>query len=489
MKKKVIITLIALISISLSGIIAVQLLWMENAIEIKETEFNRQVIDALNVVVERLEKQSTAFLLIDKMKKDSTLEKQMVGYEFEIDWKYDESSEVSKMLKNSQADENLLEANQNSIQPHIQEVALQLAKEIESNRIPIEDRLQLNRLHNLLVNEFAEKEINLPFEYAVVYIENDSVLPYKSENFDWADIGNSYHVSLFPNDIFNKSYSLYVTFSGMKTQIINSISLLLGGSSLFTLIIIVTFSISIFVIFRQKKISEIKSDFLNNMTHEFKTPIATISLAVDSISTPKILRDKSQVMYFTGIIKEENKRMNSLVESVLQMALIDKKSYSLNLQPENVHAIIEKVVENIRLQIEKKDGYICLDLRAKDSYANVDKIHFTNIIFNLLDNANKYSLNKPEIKICTANVEDFLVISVEDKGIGMNNETKNKLFEKFYRQTSGNLHNVKGYGLGLSYVHAIVAEHKGKISVKSEEGKGSRFDISIPACTKNETKS
>jgi signal transduction histidine kinase len=251
-------------------------------------------------------------------------------------------------------------------------------------------------------------------------------------------------------------------------------------SFLFTLIIIIAFAYTILIIFKQKKLSEIKSDFINNMTHEFKTPIATISLAVDSINNPKVYDNKDKVQYYTGIIKEENNRMNQQVEQVLNMSLLDKVDVTLHLEMTNVHELIQNAVEKINLQVEQKNGFILEELEASKHIILADPVHISNIIFNLLDNANKYSPEHPQIVISTKNSDKGIRIFVEDKGIGMSKETQKKIFEKFYRVPSGNLHEVRGFGLGLSYVKKLVEAHHGTISVQSELKAGSKFEIFLP---------
>jgi len=289
-----------------------------------------------------------------------------------------------------------------------------------------------------------------------------------------------YRVSLFPNDIFEMPNFLLLSFPEVSSHLYKSILLLLAGSVIFTLIILVTFSVTIWVIIHQKKTSEIKSDFINNMTHEFKTPIATISLAVDSIENPKILSLPDKIKYFTGIIRDENRRMNKQVENVLQMAMIDKKDFNLQIREINAHDIIQRSGDHFKLQIEKKMGNIILNLNAPNPVIENDEIQFFNIINNLIDNAIKYSNESPEVKITTNNASDGINITVQDNGIGISKEAQEKIFDKFYRVSSGNIHNVKGFGLGLSYVKAIVQTFGGKISLKSEPGKGSIFEVYLP---------
>jgi two-component system phosphate regulon sensor histidine kinase PhoR len=252
------------------------------------------------------------------------------------------------------------------------------------------------------------------------------------------------------------------------------------ASFLFSLIILVTFGLSVFYILRQKKISEMKSDFINNMTHEFKTPIATISVATDSITNEKVMSDPEKIRYFAGMIKKENNRMNRQVEDILTIARLDKKDFEFHWEPVDVHDIISDAVQGIAIQIEKRGGKTELDFKAQNPVITTDKIHGTNIFYNLIDNAVKYSVHPPEIRITTTNKNNGVLISVQDNGIGMSKAVQARIFERFYRQTSGNIHNVKGFGLGLNYVKAVVEANNGSILVQSEPGKGSRFDVFLP---------
>ncbi|MDP4285890.1 MAG: HAMP domain-containing sensor histidine kinase [Bacteroidota bacterium] len=249
------------------------------------------------------------------------------------------------------------------------------------------------------------------------------------------------------------------------------------GAIIFTCIIFAAFFITIRALLNQKKLSEIKSDFINNMTHEFKTPLATISLAVDALKNEKVINDRSKMDYFSGIIKDENKRMNKQVETILQAALLDKQEIQLNVKPLHTHDLIHAALNNIKLPLEEKEGILELHLDAKHDLILADDVHFTNLINNLLDNAVKYSKENLKVKLSTLNFNNHVRIKIEDNGIGMNKETLNRVFEKFYRAHTGNIHNVKGFGLGLSYVKTIVDAHHGKIKVESTPGKGSCFTL------------
>lgn len=252
------------------------------------------------------------------------------------------------------------------------------------------------------------------------------------------------------------------------------------GSLVLVLIIFAAFYITIRALLNQKKLSEIKSDFINNMTHEFKTPLATISLAVDALKNEKVAGDKQKISYFTGIIKDENKRMNKQVESILQAALIDRQEMQLTLKPGHAHEMITTAVNNVQLPLKNIGGRIEVKLDAKNDTIMADDVNFTNIINNLLDNAIKYSKENLLIKLTTTNAGNYLRVRIEDNGIGMNKETQQRIFEKFYRAHTGNLHNVKGFGLGLSYVKSVVLAHSGRIKTESTLGKGSRFTLDFP---------
>jgi two-component system phosphate regulon sensor histidine kinase PhoR len=251
------------------------------------------------------------------------------------------------------------------------------------------------------------------------------------------------------------------------------------GAIFFTLILCTAFYVTLTALLRQKKLSEIKNDFINNMTHELKTPLATISLAVDAMRNEKVQGNKEKLHYFSGIIKEENKRMNKQVETILQAALMDKQEIQLNKKPVQVHAVIEGILDNFQLQLNEKQATLDLQLNAKNDLIAADEVHFTNLVANLMDNAVKYSKEQLHLKLSTSSSGKYITIRLEDNGIGMSKETQKRIFEKFYRAHTGNIHNVKGFGLGLSYVKTMVDAHEGKIKVDSMLGRGTVFTIDM----------
>nr|WP_262921650.1 HAMP domain-containing sensor histidine kinase [Pontibacter ruber] len=361
----------------------------------------------------------------------------------------------------------------------LNDVVEKMVVEYVAKDVPLQKRLDLGNLKPLLQAELADKGICTDFGYWVVSGKSDTVASYDVVQAGLVPFSN-YKVSLFPNDIFEKPDYLAVYFPNSQAYAIQSLWFMLLCSALFTLVIVATFGTTIHIIFKQKKLSDMKNDFINNMTHEFKTPIATISLATDSISNPKVYERPEKIRYYTNIIKEENKRMNAQVESVLQIALLEKNEFKMTLQPVDVHALALRAVESIRLQVEQRNGQITANLLATEHELQADEVHLFNVICNLLDNANKYSPASPDITLTTYSTETGLVLSVEDKGLGMSREAQQRVFEKFYRVPTGNVHNVKGFGLGLSYVKAIVQAHHGNIRLKSELGKGSRFEVFLP---------
>jgi len=369
---------------------------------------------------------------------------------------------------------------------NLQNLIKKMAIELETDARPLATRIDKEKLEKSIKTSLADKNITFPFEYAIQAPENDTIpFPITSKGFSVHYPGTPYKISLFPNDVFQKSGFLLVYFPDKKSHLLNSLSLVMIGSMFFTFFIILSSLLSIFVMIRQKKISDIKTDFINNMTHEFKTPIATISIAADSINNPRVLQEPDTIRNFTRIIKEENYRMNSRVEQVLQMALLDSKDFKLKPVAVGMHNLIEKAVEHFRLQIERREGTITTTLLAGDTIVEADEDHMRNVLMNLLDNANKYSVAKPVIHVFSFNRGGKFYFGVEDQGIGMNPETQRKVFDKFFRVTAGNIHQIKGFGLGLSYVRAIVLAHQGSIQVFSEVGKGSRFEIMLPPAKKN----
>jgi two-component system phosphate regulon sensor histidine kinase PhoR len=410
--------------------------------------------------------------------------------------------ESAKATKDKQVRENLIRA--------VNDAGIILTEQ-KNSLIPLTrksdllfpgDKLQMQYFKPSVIKRFSKDEISdiirmsfnknnlkdYPFEFNVRVntINGDQVY---SDNFFkyYLDTVNSFNIVYALEPASGTSFENLVSEELLSVVIPNQQRLLwkdmiwfILGAILFTIIITTAFFITVRTLLKQKKLSEIKSDFINNMTHEFKTPLATISLAVDALKNEKVAGNREKSEYFTGIIKEENKRMNKQVETILQAALLDKNEVQLNMKRLLAHDIIVNVLNNINLQVEEKGGKIDVELEAENDLILADEVHFTNVINNLLDNAVKYSKDNLHIKLSTKNAGNHLKIKIEDNGIGMNKETLHRIFEKFYRAHTGNVHNVKGFGLGLSYVKTMIDAHHGNIKAESVLGKGSSFTISLP---------
>lgn len=340
-------------------------------------------------------------------------------------------------------------------------------------------KTDLNGIDSILNVELRNKDISTPHHMGII---QDNVLTQKlPERADSVKLCKSgFNTPLYPNDIFQKNIKLAVLFPEKERLVYRSLNWLLLSSFLFSAFILLAFAMSIYYLLKQKKISEMKSDFINNMTHEFKTPIATISVAADSIVNEKIVSDPQKIRYFAAMIKKENSRMNRRVEDILTIARLERKEFEFDWAKANIHELISDAVQGISLQVEKKGGKIVTLFHAGQPVVTTDTVHFTNVLFNLLDNALKYSNGSPKIMVSTENAPGGVILTVEDNGIGMTRAVQAKIFERFYRQTTGNIHNVKGFGLGLSYSKAVIEANKGSINVQSEPGKGSKFTIFIP---------
>ncbi len=350
---------------------------------------------------------------------------------------------------------------------------------------PISERINKLGLDSLLHTEMRQRGYNIPIEYGISLSSDTSKLHYLSAPTLNLEAQNTikregFEANLFPNDMFNSQNKLFVYFPDRKTFLLKNIWMNILGSIAMISIVFVCFYVAVNTILKQKKLADIKNDFINNMTHEFKTPISTISLACEVLNDKDMGHNPTVVSRYLGIINEENKRLGTQVEKVLQTALMDKGEVKMKFTNLNIHDIIGNVVQNISPQIELKSGKIELELQAVKPEIEADNVHITNIIFNLLDNAIKYSGQKPDIKVESSNTETGIKIKVADNGIGMEADVLKNIFEKFYRVPTGNLHDVKGFGLGLSYVKKMVEEHHGTITVKSKLNEGSVFEVNLP---------
>ncbi len=329
-----------------------------------------------------------------------------------------------------------------------------------------------------LSEKLSSRGVGIPFEYAVY--EQGHPPYFSSPNFNEYEQCRYFRRPLFPSSVFNRSTYISVYFPQEKQLIRKSMGIMGGSSLTITLFIILMFSLTLYIMFKQKRLSEMKNDFVNNMTHELKTPISTISLASQMLNDRSIPEEQKNLGQISRIIQTESKQLGYQVERVLQMAIFDHGELKLKNEAVNMHDIIETVAQNFLLQMDKRGGKLEFLPEADQAVVTGDLVHLTNVVSNLMENAMKYTTRNPEITITTLNENNSLIISVADNGMGISKEDQKRIFDKFYRVPTGNLHNVKGFGLGLSYVKLIVEEHGGNIKIKSELNRGSRFDIQLP---------
>lgn len=502
MKKKYIYILIAIISTALVGLVAIQLIWIDNAVTLKEEEFKRNVRGALFSVTGKLEKIE-AIERIREQKRNQHLFNQRLNSFNDQQLKggsYDSTSILEKdgiKYKVSEKTSDDGKTYQKSIQTlskngHVGfELSIQSGGQtnvhsnmfsdiFDANRYKtINERINLGVLDSLINLELINRGIKAKFQRGVFDFNGNEVIVDSVDNINKIR-QSGFYVQLFPNDVVSPPHFLSIFFPHQKGYLLKTMWIMLLTSVLLLLTIIGTFTYTIKTIFKQKKLSEVKNDFISNMTHELKTPIATISLACEALTDSDMIANNNVRDNYVGMINQENKRLGLLVESVLKSATWDKADLKLKKEELDMHQIINRVVENISIQVKSKSGEIVEDLSAENSIVFADKVHITNLIYNLLDNANKYSKDLPEITIATSNYSDGLLLTIADKGIGIKRENLNKIFDKFYRVPTGNVHNVKGFGLGLNYVKAITEKHGGEIKVDSDYGKGTKFNIYIP---------
>ncbi len=343
---------------------------------------------------------------------------------------------------------------------------------------PLKERINFKQLDHFLKAELLNNGIDIPYHFSVT--DRDGKEVYRCSDYAY-DSEKIYSRLLFENDPPAKMGFVNIFFPTLDNYIFSSVRFMIP-SIFFTLVLLVTFIFTIYIIFRQKKLTEIKNDFINNMTHEFKTPISTISLAAQMLNDPAVGKSPAMFKHISGVINDETKRLRFQVEKVLQMSMFERQKATLKMKEVDANELINGVINIFRLKVEKYNGTLDAELNAEDPIVYVDEMHFTNVIFNLLDNAVKYK--KPEgdlkLKVRTWNESGKLHISIEDNGIGIKKENLKKIFDKFYRVHTGNLHDVKGFGLGLAYVKKIITDHKGTIRAESELNVGTRFIIVLP---------
>lgn len=520
MNKKIFILLVLLMSLSLIGIIFVQAYYINGSVNNEKERFKFNVNKALSYVsntLENKEKAEYVYKLQDLMSQGVTVDtaairnlyivqedfdsRETIVYRsgtLEENYKFNSSifdigldtinvkrvlsERGTKVYKNADfnkdfdlsANDKLLLLDKMSSTDKI--VFDDVYKDLAS-RLPIHKRVTKEEIQKLLSNKLKEDGINIDFEFAIY--SNDLATRVRSDNFE-NDKPSPFSVFMFYNENNQSTYKLLVNFPDDRKFILSSNMGMILLSVIFTSIIIIAYTSAIYQLVKQRKISEIKTDFINNMTHEFKTPIATINLALDAIRNPKVIDDKERVLRYLTMIKEENKRMHSQVENVLRISRLERNELNISKDRLDLHDLVEDALTHVQLLVEDRDGYIKTFFDAPKSFVLANETHFTNVIVNILDNAIKYSPDAPKIEVYTENAGNNILLKIKDHGSGMSKAAAKRVFEKFYREHTGNIHNVKGHGLGLAYVKRMVEDHQGYVSVESEKEKGSIFTIKLP---------
>ncbi|MDW5289406.1 HAMP domain-containing sensor histidine kinase [Formosa sp. PL04] len=521
MSKKLFILLVLLMSLSLVGIIFVQARYISDSVENEEEQFTFNVKKALSFVSKDIEERelNTYFKkfqrLVDQKQEADTIaitqllfnqqnestDETLIYRSGILEENYKLSSSIfdigldsinikriirdseTKIYSNKSGLENRVNVNPVLSISKIgrfneaEKQSFEEAFKILTSRTPIYKRVKNEEITRLLTKKLHEDNIDIDYEFAIY--SNDLATKVQSEGFELKD-DKTFSVPIFQNENSQNNFRLLVNFPERNRFIMSSIIGMTLLSFIFTSIIIIAYTSALFQLLKQRKISEIKNDFINNMTHEFKTPIATINLALDAIKNPKVIDDKEKVMRYLNMIKEENKRMHAHVENVLRISKLDKNELNISKDRVELHELIEDAITHIELIVEDRKGFIKLHLDAEKTSVLASETHLTNVIVNMLDNAIKYSPEAPKIDVYTENVGNSILIKIKDQGSGMSKAAQKRVFEKFYREHTGNIHNVKGHGLGLAYVKRIVDDHQGHISVESEKGKGSTFTVKLP---------
>ncbi|RDC56933.1 sensor histidine kinase [Pedobacter chinensis] len=356
-----------------------------------------------------------------------------------------------------------------------------VSKELEEANVPIYKRINFEALGNILKTELLTHNITQKPSYKVSLAKKDSTLFIEASNSKKEFLPeNTYKTPLFGNDLFRDPGTLIVTFPNKNSAILSNLSFTLASSIGLLLVLVFIFSYTLYAILKQKKISEMKTDFINNMTHEFKTPVATIMIASEALKDPEVTEDKNRLKRLANIIYDENVRLGSHIERVLSIARLEKGELKMENTAVEMNDLIVIVLDSMSLQLQKRNAVLHVNTNAEKATVFGDELHLSNVLYNLIDNANKYSTNVPEITISTRNTNKNLIIEISDKGIGMTREQSKRIFDQFYRVPTGNLHDVKGFGLGLNYVQDIIKQINGNIKVISEKDKGTTFEITLP---------
>lgn len=439
--------------------------------------------------VERINVDSIEAVIADAIHKSTnSLNATVDNNHFKMEWIVNElgknGSRIVTHTINSQNDDSVsgraqwLELVRNAYKNKLN-IMRQIAVDADASKLPLEKRVDFKGLEKMVDEELTAKGVS-PTAKICVTSGAASRMVFASAGYDSLYGGHIYKTALFPENIIPLTDTLHVYLPLRRRQIYSSAFVPGVASLVFTLIMVITFYLSLRTIVRQKKLADMKADFINNMTHELKTPIATIRLAVDSIENAKTISNPDNIKYFTAAIRDENFRMNRMVEQVLQAARLERKELRLVFTEINFGVLVESVVAKMQIMAKERGGFIRFEQSSDRLYVLGDQAHLESMVTNLIDNAIKYSAGVPQVTVFLGSSLGEVVLTVEDTGIGMSRDEQRRVFEKFYRVPHGNVHNVKGFGLGLSYVKEVVELHGGVVKLKSEQGRGSSFSVFIP---------
>lgn len=483
-------------TLSLLGVTGIQAYWLKNAYDLKEEKFESEVGQALSDITERVDNMASLRFLFNNFgikpffsenlaphlgfpARDSSsgnLRLTMnLGEDTVVLYNADPSDSIINAIDERKG--LVLKTRPDQMMKKGAQLDMLLRKMVRyelSRRRNDSSWMDRQTLDSLINFELKSRGIDVPYEFAVA---NDKEIIISSRA--WDPTYHQHTATLFPNDILTNEI-LSLSFPSKADYIFRSLWVMLVVSLLFTVAIVYTFYRTLNFSLKQKRISDIKTDFINNMTHEFKTPIATINLAIDALRNPKVRGDSARVEHYSNMIKQENQRMNLQVESVLRMALLDKQELDLDFKREDVLKVVQGCLDHISLQLESKGGHLQKFFNEKSLVLDIDTNHLSNTVINILDNAIKYSVGPPEIKVVAESTQNHFILIISDKGLGMTKDEQKHIFDRFYRVSAGDLHNIKGHGLGLSYAKGIVESHGGRLEVESEKGKGSKFYIYLP---------
>ncbi|MDL2241780.1 HAMP domain-containing histidine kinase [Bacteroidales bacterium OttesenSCG-928-L03] len=485
MKKSAIWLLGAVMAFAFIGLLYMQANYIHEILSNQEDQFKEAVKRSLYQVSHDIELEETSRIWSDQSVTKSTkrLSSEPSGI---IGGEQQRLSPGSSNLPRSSG-KNDFSSSSIAIQESWQELYLYnldlinevLRRMVRASNQPIEERINFDKLNYYIKTELLNNNLELPFSFAVV--DNDKNTIFGSPDFNPENTENLYSQILFSKSSGNKLYLLQVDFPTQKKYVLNSIRFIVPSIA-FTIVLLIVFIFTLYIIFRQKRLSEMKNDFVNNMTHELKTPVASISLAAQTLNDPDLKGSPRLMESATNVINDESKRLGFLVEKVLQMSLFEDGTNQMKLVELDANDLIASIANTFVLRVEKANGTLDIELDALDSTILVDKMHFTNVLFNLMENAVKY--RRPDVPLQlmarTKNIGDKIQITIQDNGQGIKKENVKKIFDRFYRVPTGNRHDVKGFGLGLAYVKRIVTELNGTIKAESEYGEGTRFIITLP---------